>query len=229
MKIGVMSHQTPDTDGTDTDRTDKHSDSGAALAGPETLEATFDRQIPKPLGDHFAVAYDIESTPETFGELIEGFQIWAERRELWPPTFDDLCRATGSEALQLLEIDGEIHQFHCAIDPLLATFLHDEDEAVVRSKSPLEGADITVRIEGDDAEVTPSTAVVSIGAFGPVNRFEGDEHTSEEAYEQLGASVHAFPNRTTYEAWAEENPEMTTMSMPIEEGIELARRLAGDR
>ena len=225
----VMSDLTCNCCGTDAqgidERTDDEvvaSDGGTASTDGESA-STLERPIPKELGELVAAAYGMDARPETLDDWVDGLQAWARSREVWPPSFDDLCHIDDSR--HVLEFDGETHHFACVIDPLMAPGLLDHEEMVVRSASPVDGATIEFRIKGGEVEATPSTAVLSLGAARTVGQLEGGEFVPEEVYGQLCAYGNAFPNQTTYEAWDVETPEAATMAMPLEEGVELARAL----
>ena len=236
-----MSELTCSCCGTDPDRTDEQlderpgdrtddrigerTDGGATATDGEPTGAPA-RPIPDEMGELIATAYGMASTPVTLGDWVEGLQTWARENDLWPPSFDDLCHADDSS--HVLELDGETHHFHCVLDPLMAPGLLDPEEIVVHTASPLEGAEVEIRIANSKIEMVPSTAVLSLGASRSIERLGGDEFAPEIAYEQLCAYANAFPNRTTYDAWAAETPEAATMAIPLLEGVELARAIVAD-
>ena len=226
-----MSDLTCDCCGTDgeTDERDggtATSDGDRASIGGEPARA-LERPIPEELGGLAATAYGMETTPETLGDWAEDLRMWAGDQGILPLELEDLCHTSASH--HVLELDGETHHFACVIDPLMVPGVIDYEELVVRSASPLEGAEIEIRIEAGEIKVTPSTAVLSLGAAHSIEQLDGDEFAPEEAYTQLCAYGNAFPNRTTYEVWAEATPEAATMAISMVEGVELARALTGDR
>lgn len=208
------------------EETVKRTDGGAELASSEESTRAFEKPVPKPLGERLAAAFSMDPRPETIGEMVEGVREWGQDREPWPPSFEDFADAN-METRNVLEVGGETYYFHSALEPLYAPTLVDEEDMVIRSASPVEGAEVVIRIEGGEVvEVTPSTAVMSLGAsestdVGP------DELVSGEAYEELCSYVNAFPNRTTYEAWLDDNPDVEAVAMPMIDGIELGRATFG--
>lgn len=207
------------------EQTDERTDGGATATDGEST-GVLARPIPDEMGELIATAYGMIDTPETLDDWVTGLRTWARENDLWPPSFDDLCHADDSS--HVLELDGETHHFHCVLDPLMTPGLLDREEMVVHTASPLEGAEVAIRIADGEIEVMPSTAVLSIGASRSIERLGGDEFAPEIAYEQLCAYVNAFPNRTTYDAWAAETPEAATMAIPLLEGVELARAIVAD-
>ena len=234
-----MSESTCDCCGTEADRTDERTDvetdgtdtgvsrtDGGTTSTDGEPASRLERLIPEDLAELTAIAYGMDATPETLADWVDGLQSWARSQAVWPPSFEDLCHVDDSR--HVLELDGETHQFACVMDPLMAPGLLDHEEMVVRSASPVEGTEIEFRIEDGEVEATPSTTVLSLGAAHSVAQLEGDEFAPEEAYKQLCAYANAFPNPTTYEAWAEETAEAATMALPLAEGLELARALVDD-
>ena len=225
-----MSESTCSCCGTDTDRTggrtadrhDERTDGGAPTADGEPT-SVLERPMPGELGELAAIAFGLETPTATLGDWRDGLRTWARSQDVWPPGFEDLCHAGDSG--HVLEFDGETHHFACVVDPMIVPGILDREELVVRSTSPVDGAEIEIRIEGDEVEVTPSTAVLSLGVSRSIERLDGDEFAPEEAYVGLCAYGNAFPNRTTYEAWDAETPEAATMAIPMGGGVELARAL----
>lgn len=220
-----MSDQTCSCCGTDANRADEQTDGGTKDTNGTSTDG-LDQSVPAAVGDLLSTAYGMESNPETLDDLVDGLQAWARSQDIWPPSFEDLCHA--EDTRHSLQLDGETHHFACVIDPMMVSGIRNPDKMVVRSESPVEGAEIEIRFEDGEAEVTPSTAVLSLGAARSIERLGGDEFAPEEAYAQLCTYGNAFPNRTTYDAWADETSEAETMAITMDEGVELARALVAE-
>jgi hypothetical protein len=207
----------------------------------DAREASRSRPIPDALGGRLRTAHELDDTPATIGDWMDGIRdTMAERGEArpegeppneraaegreqldGPPAVADLCVA--GAARHRAAWDGSTEQFHCTIDALMVPFITDEP-VTVTSASPRDGTLVTVEVDGDQVVVTPGDAVLSLGAAAVE---DGDGFDRDAAIQGLCAYGNAFPSREDYETWAADVDAETT-AIPLTEGVGLAADIVGE-
>lgn len=121
------------------------------------------------------------------------------------------------------EMDGKRYYFVCFYDAVIMAALADEP-VDIHTESP-DGAVIEAHsLGGVDLSVTPESAVFSFGISTDVVT-DGDGPTLQDGYEAVCPYVKAFPDRESYEEWAE-TVDAATVAMPLVGATEIARALA---
>lgn len=179
-------------------------------------QAVLSRPLPDAVGRELGHIYGTGRV-ETYGNWIETMTAVMDR-EL---TVDDMCHV--DDARHEVTVSGETDEYICVVDPLAVPFIQDEP-AVVRSDVPGSDETVTAWIEGDGTlTVDPETAVVSFGAASAAG--VDVEDPVERGYVALCAYGHAFPDRASYNRWAEETAAVTT-SLPYADAMAFAAAVA---
>lgn len=189
-------------------------------------DSVLDRELPDPMVDRFA-AIGLERSPETIGEWIESTTDVLEASNV-PTGLEAMC--TADHERHEATFGGETRYFHCVLDTLLVPFVTDVDEPVtVRSRSPVSGDIVDVRVSREEIDVSPDDAVMSFGIAADVDVEGplGGAIDPELAYELFCPYVNAFTFRDEYERWADETESAITIGITVVEGFELARALSG--
>lgn len=181
-----------------------------------------DVRIPPHVGAGLARLFDRDERLDTAAEWIEAVRDAFGDVTDGEPSEEDLCH--DPEGRHAVEIDGERRSFVCVLDPLIVPFLR-ESPGVVRSRTAVDGEQVTVDVGPDAASATPSGAVVSLGVARDVDPAEPLD--AERIYGTLCPYVQTFATPAEYERWAEDVDAATT-SLPVDHGVALARALADE-
>jgi hypothetical protein len=203
--------------------------------GPEL--SLDDVALPPAVGERFGRLYGVDDRLRTAADWI---RVTRERlrSQGQRPTTEDLCTsadgahtfvaesgrdggATDDDATDDHAV-GDSQSYVCVLDPLAYPFLVDEP-GTVRSETPVRGNEVVFAVGREGVAVTPEDAVVSIGASDHVD-VVGDV-TVETVYRQVCGYIHAFEDEAEYEQWAGD-VEAATTSLPAEEGVAVARKIA---
>lgn len=206
---------------------DPHTSSSSPEGGSNGLESTADRW----LGDSQGLEAPLPSDVRTgLGRLlgadsIETLAEWiaeVRRRTGGPIAVDDLCHAD-EETPHWGEVDGERHYFRCFYDAVVLSALVERPVAI-RTESPA-GTEIEARAAGGtDLTVVPETAAFSFGVDESVSPPPDGEPSHADVYAAVCPFVRAFPDRESYDRWADAVPA-ATVAMPLEGATELAAAL----
>lgn len=182
--------------------------------GPPVLDAKLPRDVQVGLGRVLG-----EEPVETLNE-------WAAevRRRTGGGSFavDDLCHADGGTGHRG-EMAGETYHFLCVYDAVILSALADRP-VDIRTESP-DGTVVEARAAGtDELTVTPESAVVSFGVDADVAPPAAGDPSLSDLYAAMYPYVRAFPDRATYDRWAETVPA-ATVAIPLAGATDLAAAL----
>ncbi|WP_424019673.1 organomercurial lyase [Halorientalis pallida] len=175
-------------------------------------------EIPEPVGDRIADLYGVE-TVRTAEDWLVALATALDSTDGEPLGVADLC--TTDESPHVLERDGERQAYQCVYDPMIVPFLTDEP-ADVTTACPTTGETVTLEIRDGAVDVTPETAVFSIGvdASGAAE----PPSTPAESYGYVCPYGNAFADWDAYEDWAADT-DAVTAAIPLEYGVSLAGEL----
>lgn len=176
--------------------------------------------FPAGISERFRELYGVETELRTAADWMD-----VTRRELGAslaraPTVEDLC--TSEDGAHTF-VGEETQSYVCVLDPLAYPFIVGE-LGTVRSETPVRGAEVRFAFERGGVDVTPGSAVVSIGVSDHVDAVE--DVTVETVYRQVCGYIHAFADIEEYETWAAD-AEAATTPLPADEGVAVAREIAG--
>ncbi|WP_435177145.1 organomercurial lyase [Halorussus sp. AFM4] len=209
------------------------SDSTAADASTEAadLDPVLDRRLPPEIADNLRTLFGADDRPETFGAWTDA--VAAAFGDEWPPSVADLCHDEAGRHRAAIETatGTETYRFVCVLDAFMLPFLPEvsgegDREVEVTSEGPETGETVTSRATRERIETDPADAVLSFGVAetDPSAGGESGAPTPEETYGALCPYVHAFPDETAYERWAD-RVEAPTTALPLSDGLELVRAL----
>jgi hypothetical protein len=182
-----------------------------------------DIELGEPFRSHVADAFGFDAEPATFRDLwarmLRTFEAALDR----PVSAADLCTTEASPHRAVL--DGKSQSFQCVTDAFVFAGLRDS-EVTVRTVSPLDGAELTVKFDATGAVTTPDEAVLSVGVERAAEAPDGPV-TPERMYGQLCPYSKAFAAREEYERWTDARPEVVTEALPLDEAVTLLVRLTG--
>jgi len=136
--------------------------------------------------------------------------------------FDDFCHA-GEKTDHRGDVEGETYHFICFYDAVALAVL-TERPVDIRTKSP-DGTVVEAHAVGTtDLTVTPEEAVFSFGVERDPGPSAEGSPLPEDIYSAVCPYVKAFPDRATYEQWAERVPA-ATVAMPLEGNTDIAAAL----
>lgn len=182
------------------------------------FESFTDRPLPPEIADNLQSLFGTDDHPETLSAWAD--MLAAAFGEDWPPAVADLCH--DEEGRHRAETEGETYRFVCVLDAVMLPFLTDNSAVTVHSGGPETGQTVVSHVSQSGIETDPEEAVLSFGV-APVA--PETEPTPRLTYESLCPYVHAFPEESAYERWAEET-DAPTIGLPLSEGFGLARALA---
>ena len=178
------------------------------------LESPLPRDVQTTMGRFFGT-----ESIETLGEWVLAFR---ERTDGSAIDVDDLCHAD-QETKHWGVLDGETYHFQCFYDAVALAELADAP-VEIRTESP-DGTVVEARATGtNEVTVDPDGAVVSFGVSRSVEPPSDDGPTLQETYAAVCPYVKAFPDRESYEKWAESAPA-ATVGMPLADGTGVAASL----
>jgi hypothetical protein len=200
--------------GAGTHPTSSEGSDGRWIEGSDVLDA----QLPADLQSELGRFVGTESV-DTLGEWTTEI-----RRLTGGGSIDveELCYAD-VETDHWGEIGDERYYFQCFYDAvILAAF---EERAVdIHTVSP-GGTVIEARAVGsDELSVTPEGAVFSLGIAENAGEQSGGHPTLEDGYAAICPYVRAFPDRETYEQWAD-GSSAVTVALPLAGATDVARAL----
>ena len=179
--------------------------------------------IPGAVGERMARLYGVDERPRTAADWMAVSEAELAESHGRRPTVADLCTSDdGAHTFTGAGASGESQSYVCVLDPLAYPFLVDEP-GTVRSETPLRETAVTFEIGRESLEVTPESAVVSLGVSDHVDAVE--TVAFETVYRQVCGYIHAFEDEDEYEEWAAD-AEAATTALPAEEGVALAREIA---
>lgn len=197
-------------------RTDDDSADERWLGGAPVV----DQQLPADVQANMAEFLGMESA-ETLRDWIEEYGRITGGASV---DFEDLCHAS-DETAHWGVMDGETYYFACFYDALLMAEMKGSTTEI-RTESP-DGTVIEAEASGSgELEVTPAETVVSFGISTEVEPSEAGP-TVAEVYGAVCPFVKAFPDRESYERWADEVPA-ATVAMPLLEAVDLAGEFVND-
>ncbi|SDF14115.1 organomercurial lyase [Halorientalis regularis] len=175
-------------------------------------------EIPGQVGERIADLYGVE-TVRTAEDWLAALTTVLDSTDGEPLGVADLC--TTDESPHVLERDGERQAYQCVYDPMIVPFLTDEPAAVT-TVCPTTGETVTLEIRDGAVDVTPETAVFSIGvdASGATE----PPSTPAESYGFVCPYGNAFADWAAYEDWAADT-DAVTAAIPLEYGVSLAGEL----
>ncbi|ELZ22913.1 alkylmercury lyase [Haloterrigena salina JCM 13891] len=192
---------------------DLESASDRWLGGSQRLETPLPSDVQAGLGRLLG-----GGSIETLAEWVAAVR----RRTGGSIAVDDLCHAD-EETAHWGEIDGERYYFRCFYDAVLLSALAERPVAI-RTESPA-GTAIEARAAGiADLTVVPETAAVSFGVDETVSPPSDGEPSHADVYAAVCPFVRAFPDRESYDRWADAVPA-ATVAMPLEGATDLAAAL----
>ncbi|QRV16915.1 alkylmercury lyase [Haloterrigena salifodinae] len=192
---------------------DPESASGRWLGGSQRLETPLPSDVQAGLGRLLG-----EGPIETLDEWVAEVR----RRTNGSIAVDDLCHAD-EETAHWGEIGVERYYFRCFYDAVVLSALAERPVAI-RTESP-DGTKIEVCAEGtSDLTVVPETAAVSFGVDETVSPPSDGDPSHADVYAAVCPFVRAFPERESYDRWANAVPA-ATVAMPLEGATELAAAL----
>lgn len=193
--------------------------------GPAGGAAVLDREVPEHLAERLSTVFDweVRTYDDWLGAAAAAFGESDDRSV----SAADLCHTDESE--HVARVEGETHAFLCPLDAFVYPGFV-EAPATVETASPA-GTTLTMAV-GPDGEVElldadPEEAVVSVGApADPGSTGCCAECSTGAVYEAVCPFVRAFPDRASYEAWAEgEASEAATTALPFGDAVALTRTL----
>jgi hypothetical protein len=206
---------TRDCCGSVTRETDPGRDTGDWFDGDDVLDARLPDELRSALG-RFVGGTSVDTLGEWVGEirrLAGGGAIDA----------DQLCH-TDEETDHWGEIDDERYHFRCFYDAVILAAI-EERPVEVHTVSP-GGAVVEARADGsDELSVTPDGAVFSFGIGTDTDDRSGGDPTLQDGYAAICPYVRAFPDRESYERWAQA-VLAATVAMPLAGATDVARALA---
>lgn len=195
-------------------------------SGP-TAEQPTERWVDGDPVTEVALPPDVASTASRFfGEAIGTFDdfVSAARSTAGggPLAVDDLCHTT-TETPHRATVGDERYYFQCFYDGIALAHLADEP-VEIRTESP-GNEPIAVRASPDgDVDVTPTGAAMSFGVSAGVQAPADGGLTPEAVYNAICPHVRAFPDRKSYERWAD-GVAAATVGLPLPAGVPIAAAL----
>lgn len=191
---------------------------------PDRIGPTIDLaavELPPDVAAGFARLYDVDVPVRDAAAWIRVTREHVAAASERSPIVDDLCTAADGDHVFVPETGGDRQAYVCVLDPLAYPFLTGRP-GTVRSSPPRGDDRIEVAVTAEGIDVSHPDAVVSIGvAAEPVERV-----TPSVLYRQVCDSVHAFPDREAYAAWAVDVDAATT-AVPVGMGVGVAKGIAG--
>ena len=188
------------------------------LDRPDVLDARLPDELRSALG-RFVGGESVDTLREWVSEirrLTGGGAIGAEQ----------LCHTDG-ETEHWGSVADERYYFRCFYDAVVLAAI-EERPVDVHTASP-GGTVVEARAVGsDELSVTPEGAVFSLGIGADAYEQSGGSPTLQEGYAAICPYVRAFPDRESYERWADAAPA-ATVAMPIAGATDVARALVARR
>jgi alkylmercury lyase len=184
-------------------------------------EVRLDQQLPEDLRRALGRFVGVESvdTLADWGEQIR------RRTGGGSIDVDQLCH-TDEETDHWGEVGSERYHFQCFYDAVILAALADRP-VDVHTVSP-DGSVIDARAVGtEELSVTPSDAVFSLGIAENAGDLAGGNPTLQDGYAAICPYVKAFPDRDSYEAWADDVPA-ATVATPLSGATAFARALTAE-
>lgn len=199
---------TVDSDQTQTSETDRWLDSQSPL------ETSLPDDVQRSLGQMLGI--------DSVGSLFEWVTQLRQRLDGHSVGIEDLCHAD-ERTDHWARLDGQRYDFLCFYDAVTLAAITDEP-VDIHTVSP-DGTVITAQAAGaDDLTVSPDDAVFSFGVASDVEPPGDEQPTHAHVYSAVCPYVRAFPDRESYEAWADRVPA-ATVGLPLAGGTEMARVL----
>jgi len=165
--------------------------------------------LPAELAERLRVAYGLDKTPATLGEVVAGRQTNGR-----VPCPEDLY--SNELTRHAVQSGSETRYTYCIMDALMLPVLTGQTLAV-RSQAPT-GETVTLLVRPDAIEASAPGAVVS---YGLARADGGDVHSTVCPY------INIFPSQEAYERWAAAvADDAVTMALPLEAAAAFARHIA---
>ena len=159
-------------------------------------------------------------------ERVRSIDAWiddiTERTGVAPISIDDLCLVE-ERTEHWGTKDGERYYFRCFYDAVILAAMTDES-VDIRTKSP-EGTIVGASAVGSEQlSVSPPDAVFSFGVERGIDLHGSDRPTHQDIYEAHCPYVKAFPDRDSYEQWAE-TVSASTIATTLDGATEIAAKI----
>lgn len=180
--------------------------------------------LPPTVGDRLAAQYGAVSVG-TAADWLDALFEAIEPTGGGSLDASDLCTTDDSPHV-IASADGT-QAYRCVLDPMLVPFLTG-DPGTVRSTCPTSDEAVAVDIADGTVDVTPETAVFSVGV-DPEPTVD-PPYTPAETYGHVCPYANVFADEEAYDAWAAKTAAATT-ALPLEDAVAvvagLARRIQG--